>query len=750
MDLIPNGAFRLLKEAEASTGYLPGIYRVITDAKEIGQVVAVLISPDTPVKRPSGRKRLADEKLKKPRKKPPEPLVGDLLWMDRAELLRLAQELLAHPLVIERRTAPELRGRARAEFEKRVLTMASFLDQKRLRESILTYKSLGELARQAEKDANVSRPYVYKNWSLLCRFGLQEESLKPKRDLSGGRGVHRYVDMPTASGAPRKKSGRKTLKQRVAQAYGETLAPEQPGMSSDWAAKIRLADTRIPTPKPAWPARIKEVLSSQFCGRAKEVDGKLLLVKPAFGECPNSAQIKRVLTSDQTRLHLLLDRTTKRHFQRVLRGLTGRNWRDVSGPGHTYAIDSTVGDIYLRSSVDRAWIVGRPIVYIVVDVWSTAIAGFYVCLTGPSWATAKVSLFNTAADPALIGGLWGCQGLTSLAPTPTLPYALQCDRGEYLSKGHRDTAIHLLPMTSYAPPYAGDLKGLVEVLHRIEKDAQFLFIPGAMDYRRKEMELRKVDPSKCTMTVRDYVQYLFELFNLYNLTADRRHRLDAHMQADGVMPSPAGLWHWGHEVGIGYRHFTAEADLVSRLLPTSKGRVRLDSIAFGGCDYMSDQVRDSQWTTLARNFGGWDIDVHHYPGSVSRIWTPNVGGSGLLQLDLSEQARASSELTWDEQADSLALTTMRNARREFDINMESVSALERMKAIRAAAEQQTAEAIAKASGKPPTMTEARIAEVAAATTSGTPSEAKTVEARRDEALDEHDAMMTAILRSGHD
>lgn len=99
-----------------------------------------------------------------------------------------------------------------------------------------------------------------------------------------------------------------------------------------------------------------------------------------------------------------------------------------------------------------------------------------VCLTGPSWNTAKVSLFNAAADPALLADLWGFQAVGGLNAAPA--YALMCDRGEYLSKGHRETAMKLLPLTSYAPLYRGDMKALVEVLHRIEKDAQFLFIPG--------------------------------------------------------------------------------------------------------------------------------------------------------------------------------------------------------------------------------------------------------------------------------
>jgi putative transposase len=156
-----------------------------------------------------------------------------------------------------------------------------------------------------------------------------------------------------------------------------------------------------------------------------------VLVLPAKGQFPNNRQIRRVVQREKSRIELILEKTTKKHFEMAHRGLSGRNWEGVAGPGHTWAIDSTVGDIYLRSSINRAWIVGRPIVYVIVDIWSTAVLGFYVCLTGPSWNTAKVSLFSAAADPALVGELWGYVPVLALDPAPTLCYSLLCDRGEY-------------------------------------------------------------------------------------------------------------------------------------------------------------------------------------------------------------------------------------------------------------------------------------------------------------------------------
>jgi putative transposase len=271
-----------------------------------------------------------------------------------------------------------------------------------------------------------SESFVRKNFSLLCRGGFQESSLRPTRSARcGAPGVPRPCDP-----GGRKKPGAKTIKEKVARACGKIIAPEQPGISTQWAKTIMAADKRIPSPKPAMPERCQQIVESAFVARYKDEGGKLVLLEAKLGTYPNARQIKRVLERNIPKLQRLLERTTKGHFTRSLRGLIGRNWKGVVGPGHTWAVDSSIGDIYLRSSINRAWIIGRPIVYVIVDVWSTAVVGFYVCLDGPSWEMAKVALFSAATDPNLIGGLWGYEAMPSLFPAPTMCAVLMCDRGE--------------------------------------------------------------------------------------------------------------------------------------------------------------------------------------------------------------------------------------------------------------------------------------------------------------------------------
>ncbi len=491
-ELIHNACFRCDTRSEPTLE--AGVYRVIVDDPQLEQVILVRIASLKEQESTAIDARVADEaqpaKTKRKRK-PPPPLVGDLIWADRDPVVDLRDRGLLTPVEIERESvkAPKKEGQIK-EYDRRCKTMACFLDYEGLVDGILPHHGLGGLVAKARAVNGTSRSYVYTLWSLLCRKGILESSLIPRHDLKGAPGVTRPCDP-----GGRQKAGRKTKEQRIARDTLEViLPPKQPGMNSEWTFRILAADSAIKAPKPRMPTRCNIILKD-FRTVPVEVNGRIELVLPDLGLYPTDPQIARVLTSQVSELERIREKTTKGHFQRSQRGLSGHNWMGVAGPGHTWAIDSTIADMYLRSSVNRTWIIGRPIVYVIVDVWSTAVVGFYVCLTGPSWETAKVALFNSVAAPELLGELWGCAWQRTLWPHPTLCFALMCDRGEYLSAKHRLTAAKLLPLTSYAMPYRPDLKGLVEVLHRIEKDGQ-MFVPGAIDVRRKEMEFKKVDPSK--------------------------------------------------------------------------------------------------------------------------------------------------------------------------------------------------------------------------------------------------------------
>lgn len=711
MDFAMNDVLKLEPDPKSKSSRW-GTYRVIAIDRVGGRTALARIDESLlPAGQRGGRPPM--KATKKPRKKPRPPNFGRLLWVSNTFLRSRQTSQQLRRITVKRdakyhQAEIKLTDSGKARWETRKQVMAPFLDLQALEGSILAYGGVSERVAQAVEQSSSSRSLVYLCWSLMCRFGLDENSLLTDLDRCGAPGRRRFAGNGNDKEPARKKAGRKTSKERIHPAL--QINPSQPGMSRDWFLRILAGDALIPTPKPRSSQRYDKIILSHFVTDYRYDGINLVPVTPPVGEIPNRRQVRHVLETEYSELKRVIQNTTIGHYNRSLRGLRGRSWKSVAGPGYAWAIDSTIGDIYLRSSVCRHWIIGRPIVYVIVDVWSTAVMGFYVCLSGPSWATAKIALFNACVDPRFLGELWGYVPLYTLNPSPTRPYQIWCDRGEYLSFAASETFLKLIPCASYMPPYRPDLKGIVEVLHRIQKDAlNQTFTPGAIDARRAEYELRQFDPTRSAMTLREFVQWLQIHFTVYNFSADRRKRVDDHMLAAGVTPTPAGLWRFGHECGIGYRVYTELDDLISKLLPLATGKVINGGVTFHSALYDTAVPGLETWSPLARLKGVSELPMYHYPGTLSRIWTPYGSEKGLTCLNLSDQS-ASSELSLDEHIDAMALGSMNLPEQEHARTTVRLQGLAMADALSKQALAKTQKADAEATGARPLMTEARQAE----------------------------------------
>jgi hypothetical protein len=118
----------------------------------------------------------------------------------------------------------------------------------------------------------------------------------------------------------------------------------------------------------------------------------------AQGGIPSFDQFQYWSNKDHLRLEIKRKRMGSKLYDKDLRGLLGTSNAQVIGPGSRYQIDATIADVYLVSRLDPNLIIGRPIVYVVIDVFSRLITGVYIGLEGPSWVSAMMALANTAMD----------------------------------------------------------------------------------------------------------------------------------------------------------------------------------------------------------------------------------------------------------------------------------------------------------------------------------------------------------------
>ena len=682
---------------------LVGVHRVIAicQTSQEAAVVPLIQDINNQSKTNQVSTKDIDENIKV---KPPLSRCSSIKKVDLSVLKELeeAGEIRELELVLNSKLHQSINNLNEKEEEiakHRHMTMKPFFNQKLLTKHIFSVTGIGSLVASEARKNGVSRAAVYNWFSLLLTYGFASTSLNPRYDLCGAVGEKRFKS------DGRKKSGRKTNLERI---VGENTYPQKMVEKEEFEKIIALYK-QIKTPKKSNEDVYIEIVNMIYSIKISISENGIDYSLPETGTYINRRQYRHILDG-MNKIEKLLLSTTSGHYKRNQRGQSGKSHQNVAGPGHLFAVDSTIADVFLRSSVNRAWVCGRPVVYIIVDVWSCAIVGFYVCWTGPSWSMAKVALFSAAGQASTLSTLWGCPNWLYLDPVPTLPFEFLCDRGEYLSLAAMESALESMFSLSYNPSLRPDLKGIVEVLHRIVKDEQYAYIPGAIDARRKEMELRKYNPKAASLTLKEYVEYLIVIFNKYNNCADLRGRLDLDMIADNVVPTPVGLWSWGHQVGLGYRKNTNAHTLIKNLLPTGSARINKKGLFFGGQPYESVLATSQQWSTLARNFGASETQVHYFPGSISKIWLPE-GPSGLTEFTLSPYAAAKPNISLDELLDAQMVEKLKSQDREYQRTFNALIALKETNKIITNAVLATAEAELVYSGLVPSISEARKIEV---------------------------------------
>lgn len=559
-------------------------------------------------------------------------------WRDQ-RLLRAVEIRPAAWMLVQPEAMP---AKTYSQWDTRVRAASQMLDALVLQGTVGLNGTLADLIRRVCAEGKCSRAQAHNLWKLLIEFGFAAASLVPRFERCGAPGVPRPVT------AERKKAGR----HKSGYASQSEVPNPQRGVTEADRVDILHHYRTLQEPGLSGTQLYDKIVEAVYVREYEQKGRDRIPVLPPQGSFPNRRQVRHIIEFGVGELERVLRKTTVGHFNRSLRGMRGRSFDGVPGPGHTYAIDSTIGDIYLRSAINAAWIIGRPIVYVIVDVYSTAVVGFYACLEGPSWRDAKLALFSSLCDSTLATSLLGFSRIESLWPHPSLPHCLRCDRGEYLSAGARETARALALNSEFAPPRRPDWKGSVEVLHRIAKDAQYPFLPGAFDARRRELELRQSRPRESAMNLREYAQILHEQFSHYNLYADRSDRLTSEMIGADIEPTPAGLWRFGHDAGFGLLRSTPHDLLAVNLLPRGTAAIRRNGVFFESLEYAAAPEVMQSWTGRARNFGAMELPVHYYPHSTSRVWW-NDPGSGLSQLDIRGNARAPGNVTFYDWRDAL-------------------------------------------------------------------------------------------------
>ena len=295
-------------------------------------------------------------------------------------------------------------------------------------------------------------------------------------------------------------------------------------------------------------------------------------------------------------------RKGSRTFALEHRAILGRSKQEAMGPGSRYQIDATVADVYLVSAYNRNWIIGRPVVYVVIDVFSRMITGVYVGLEGPSWLGMMMALVNAAGDKVKFCAEYGIEIEEEEWLAHHVPDAILGDRGELAGKKVETSISNLGVRIENAAPYRADWKGLVERHFRIIHEKVKPFLPGYvdLDFTQRGGKDYRLDAK---LDLNQFTEIIIHLIRYHN----NQHYLENYdreemMITDDIDPIPRELWKWGIANRSG-KLKTFEEDIVKlNLMPADKATITAQGIKFKkGFFYSCDKAVREQWFERARS-----------------------------------------------------------------------------------------------------------------------------------------------------
>ena len=502
---------------------------------------------------------------------------------------------------------------------------------------------LARLVKQSGRD----KKYVQSAINRYFRYGGVPNALLPKYFLCGKNYLGPAAPVYKKDGTPCLKS--------------------KPGITTKYGAAFRHITRLDKKQIKAFSNKLKDLIgvniAELYIEYCKEYCVALIRPKGAsdddiaqdfYALLPRSQRIsprafKRYLKQCIGTLEFIRKRTGCILYERDHAGKPGNAAFGLRGPRSRYEIDSTTGDVYIRYefSNDERLSIGRPTIYLVIDVVSSMIVGVHVCFHGPDWHAASQALFNAFTDKVEFCKQFGITIEHKDWPCAEVCDQLTLDRGT--ENGHSAITSVLkgkigITAANFNAYHRGDAKGTVEkAFDCVQGDAIPQHEGKVYAIPRKE----DAHPSRRPVyTYRAFMQRLIKVIIHRNNTMAKIDSHNFEMCRDGVGMTPRDIWNWGLEQEI-LPPIKKSVDLLRfALLKEEKATVTDKGVRFRGVYYYSDAIGELKWLDKAKNDGRFNIDIRFTDVNSTHIWCRHPETNKVIQLEITDRSARYKNRLW--------------------------------------------------------------------------------------------------------
>ncbi len=477
------------------------------------------------------------------------------------------------------------------------------------KQELLEKRSRNDIFEKISSEVGVSVPKVKKLFNRYWQRGMSKNALLPDYINSGAKGKERNL------------SNNKVGRPKKADYYGQIEEginiTDEVKRHFDIAINKYFRRTEKISLKETYTLMLRDFYSDTY-KKESTIEHKVW----DKSRIPTYNQFYYWFKKTENIQKDIIFRESEKEFNLKHRALLSNSKQETDGPGTRFQVDATIADIYIVSSLNRNRVIGRPIIYAIIDVFSRLITGIYVGLEGPSWVGAMMALDNMISDKMEYCKKYGIEIAEEQWPCKHLPEIIIADRGEFEGYSVENLINNLNVKIENTSPYRGDLKGIVERSFRTTNEKIKHKTPGAIqkEFRKRgDMDYRL----DATLTLEEFTRVYINIVLHHNNKVIDKYPMEKEMIEDEIVPTPLSLWSWGIKNRKGRLKTVDREILRLNILPKGKASISRAGIRFKGLYYSSDKAIKEQWFV---NLKIRNIEVVYDPRNMNKIYIPYNNG----------------------------------------------------------------------------------------------------------------------------
>lgn len=571
-----------------------GIHRVVAASERHGQFVALFWLGEADKEKTAG----IHKHCKKPR-----------VHSWRAVTQHLQSHMFQHvPEISTDTSKPPNRHRdsalERKSYQRNKEILTSLVEP----ETLVAMLCLGQWKTRIDEAATQHKVNATTVIRLLARyFTLKMDIELASEDRYWCKGVRRKVTRKLGRPVDRYKTGHRLSAEgrNVTETDKTCIKAHYESLANQTVAKSEMYNSFLLNFGP------KKIITNPTGGMEIQADASI----PAISE----RQFRYHLSQIVGELKLLQTEAGERRINLSHRPALGSARDRIPYPGHTYIVDATVADVYLISAFDRRRLIGRPVIYLVVDAFSSLIVGVHVALEGPNLDQARIAMCRALSDKGRWLSWLGVSELAHLLPQGCVPTFWLADRGELHSKGSRGIQLELRTNLSIAGSYRADWKALVERTFGVLNTEFIHWIPGAVTERIRERGTRDTRLD-AVLTIKEFTRLLVRRIAILNLTKDMSSHLSSAFITRAVVPNPLGFWSDGITNKHGSAVFLDHETALRKTLTHKETKLTRTGIMDDKWEYAAPWMNDHPLVKLAGFGDQSSVKLITSPDDPSAAW----------------------------------------------------------------------------------------------------------------------------------